>query len=77
VFGNKCTWQHNLKRVHFKETLASGNFLAWSSKIHAFLRTAQERSSLTMVGATPYKLFLKVLWVNKQLASSDLDFRKR
>jgi hypothetical protein len=24
-----------------------------------------------MVGATPYKLFLKVPWVNKQLASSD------
>jgi hypothetical protein len=31
VLGNKCAGQHNLKRVHFKATLASGNFLAWSS----------------------------------------------
>jgi hypothetical protein len=30
-----------------------------------------------MVGATPYKLFLKVPWVNKQLASSDFIFRRR
>jgi hypothetical protein len=30
-----------------------------------------------MVGATPYKLFLKVSWVNKQLASSDVTFRRR
>jgi hypothetical protein len=30
-----------------------------------------------MVGATPYKLFLRVPWVNKQLASSDFTFRKR
>jgi hypothetical protein len=30
-----------------------------------------------MVGATPYKLFLKVPWVNKQLASSDFTFRRR
>jgi hypothetical protein len=30
-----------------------------------------------MVGATPYKLFLKVPWVNKELASSDFTFRKR
>jgi hypothetical protein len=29
------------------------------------------------VGATPYKLFLKVPWVNKQLASSDFTFRRR
>jgi hypothetical protein len=29
------------------------------------------------VGATPYKLFLKMSWVNKQLASSDLTFRRR
>jgi hypothetical protein len=32
---------------------------------------------VTMVGATPYKLFLKVPWVNKQLASSDFAFRRR
>jgi hypothetical protein len=30
-----------------------------------------------MVEATPYKLFLRVPWVNKQLASSDFTFRKR
>jgi hypothetical protein len=30
-----------------------------------------------MVGVTPYKLFLRVPWVNKQLASSDFIFRKR
>jgi hypothetical protein len=30
-----------------------------------------------MVGVTPYKLFLKVPWVNKHLASSDFTFRKR
>jgi hypothetical protein len=28
-------------------------------------------------GATPYKLFLQVPWINKQLASSDFIFRKR
>jgi hypothetical protein len=26
---------------------------------------------VTIVGATPFKIFLKVPWVNKQLASSD------
>jgi hypothetical protein len=31
---------------------------------------------VAMVGATPYKLFLKVSWVNKQLASSDFTFRR-
>jgi hypothetical protein len=30
-----------------------------------------------MVEATPYMLFLRVPWVNKQLASSDFTFRKR
>jgi hypothetical protein len=34
-------------------------------------------NDVTMVGATPYKLFLKVPWVNKQLASSDFTFRRR
>jgi hypothetical protein len=29
-----------------------------------------------MMGATLYKLFLKVPWVNKQLASSDFAFRR-
>jgi hypothetical protein len=30
-----------------------------------------------MVGATLYKLFLKVPWVNMQLASSDFILRRR
>jgi hypothetical protein len=30
-----------------------------------------------MVGGTPYKIFLKVPWVNKQLASSEFTFRRR
>jgi hypothetical protein len=42
-----------------------------------FIRTAAASFYVTMVGATPYKLFLRVHWVNKQLASSDLSFRKR
>jgi hypothetical protein len=29
-----------------------------------------------MVEATPYTVFLKVPWVNKQLASSDFTLRK-
>ncbi len=40
-------------------------------------RTAVESFYVTMVGATPYKLFLRVPWVNYQLASSDFTFRKR
>jgi hypothetical protein len=42
-----------------------------------YSRTAAASFSVTMVGATPYKLFLKVPWVNKQLASSDFTFMKR
>ncbi len=83
VLGNKCAGQHNLKTVHFRETLASDNFLACSSAIHVFLqrsiypRTAAASFNVTIVGTTPYKLFLKVPWVNKQLASSDFIFRRR
>jgi hypothetical protein len=40
-------------------------------------KTAAASFYVTMVGATPYKLFLRVPWVNKQLASSDFTFRKR
>jgi hypothetical protein len=39
-------------------------------------RTAGASFYVTLVGATPYKLFLRVPWVNKQLASSDFNFRK-
>jgi hypothetical protein len=34
-------------------------------------------SSVAMVGATPYNFFLKVPWVNKQLAISDFTLRKK
>jgi hypothetical protein len=40
-------------------------------------RSAEASFYITMVGATPYKLFLKVPWVNKQLASSDFTLRRR
>jgi hypothetical protein len=36
VLGNKCAGKHNLKTVHFRETFASSNFLAWSSAICVF-----------------------------------------
>jgi hypothetical protein len=36
VLGNKCAGQHNLKTVHFIETLALGNILACSSAIRVF-----------------------------------------
>ena len=36
VLGNKCAVQHNLKTVHFRDTLASGNFWAWSSAVCVF-----------------------------------------
>jgi hypothetical protein len=84
VLGNKCAGQNNSKTVHFREILASGNFLAWSSAICMFFlqpsiysRTAAASFYVTMVGATPYKLFLKVPWINKQLASSDFTSRRR
>jgi hypothetical protein len=40
-------------------------------------RTAAARVSVTMAWVTPYKLLLKVPWVNKQLASSDFIFDTR
>ncbi len=40
VLGNKCAGQHNLKTVHFRDTLASGNFLAWSSEVCLFFSSA-------------------------------------
>jgi hypothetical protein len=40
-------------------------------------RTAVASFYVMMVGATPYMLFLRVPWVNKQLASSDFTFSKR
>ncbi len=40
-------------------------------------RTAAASFYVMMVGATPYKLFLKVPLVIKKLASSDFTFRRR
>jgi hypothetical protein len=40
-------------------------------------RTVAANSPGAMVGATSYPLFLKMPWVNKQLASSDFTLRKR
>jgi hypothetical protein len=34
-------------------------------------------SSVAVIGVTPYKLFLKVPWVNKHIASSDFTFSSR
>jgi hypothetical protein len=42
-----------------------------------YSRRAAASFYVTMVGATPYKLFLKVPWVNEQLASSEFTFRRR
>jgi hypothetical protein len=42
-----------------------------------YCRTAGASFFVMMAGATPYKLFLRVPWVNKQLTSSDFIFRKR
>jgi hypothetical protein len=45
VLGNKCAGQHKLKKVHFREELASGNFLAWLSGVCVFFY-----SSLSTLG---------------------------
>ncbi len=42
-----------------------------------YYRTVATSFSVAMVGATPYTLFLKVPWVNKQLVSSDFTLRKK
>ena len=67
MLGNKRARQHNVKTVYFKETIVSG----------IYHRKVAANSFVAMVGLTPYKLFLKVPWVNKQLASSDFTFMKR
>jgi hypothetical protein len=46
-------------------------------QISIYHRTAATRVSVVMVWVIPYKLFLKVPWVNKQLASSDFIFGTR
>jgi hypothetical protein len=46
-------------------------------QISIYHRTAATRVSVAMVWVTPYKLFLKVPWVTKQLASSDFIFGTR
>ncbi len=82
VLGNKCAGQHNLTTVHFRETLASEFFGMVISNTCVFFqrsiypRTAAASFYVTMVRVTPYKPFLKVPWVPKQLDSSDFLFRR-
>jgi hypothetical protein len=65
VLGNKCAVQHNLKTVHFRKILASGNFLAWFSAVCVFLqrsiypRTAGASFYVTMVGGDPLQALLE------------------
>ncbi len=47
------------------------------SRLTRYRRKVAANSPLEMVDGTAYKLFLKVPWVNKQLASSDYAFRTR
>ncbi len=42
-----------------------------------YYRMVAASFSVAMMGATPYTLFLKVPWVNKQLASSDYTLKKK
>jgi hypothetical protein len=83
VLGNKCTGRHNFKTVYFKEALVSGYFWHVHQQYVLIFKvlyppgTAAASSSVAMVEVTPYKLFLKVPGVNKQLASSDFTLRKR
>jgi hypothetical protein len=57
-------------------------FLVWSSAVCAFFaalypRTAAVSFYVMMVGVTPYRFFLKVPFIIKQLASYDFTFRRR
>ncbi len=45
-------------------------------QLSIYYRTVAASTSVAMVGATPYTFFLKVPWVNKQLASFDFTLRK-
>ncbi len=42
-----------------------------------FPRTVSVSFYVMMVGVTPYRLFLRVPFIIKQLASSDFSFRRR
>jgi hypothetical protein len=50
VLGNKCAGQHNLKTVHFREKLASSNFLAWLSAVCVFFCSALSNLGLRAAG---------------------------
>jgi hypothetical protein len=65
-----------LETLYFKEEIVSGNFWHCHHRYEYFLQQEGEHTC-TMVGTTPYKLFLKVLWANKQLASSKFTYRTR
>ncbi len=54
--------QYNLKTVHFKETLASGNFLPWSSAIRVcFFSTLSTTVVIEKTGSQVSLLSLKTL----------------
>ncbi len=55
--------------------MVMSNMCVFCSAIYP--QTAAASFSVTMVGVISYKLFLKVPWVNKQLANSDFIFKKR
>jgi hypothetical protein len=71
-----------LKTVHFKETIVLGNFLVCHQQFAYFfaaLYLPQDGGSELFCsdgGGDPHTFFLKVPWVNKQLASSNFTLRK-
>jgi hypothetical protein len=83
VLGKKCAGNSLengllLRTQLFLVIFWHGHHQYESFLLHStYSRRAAENSSLAMVGATPYKLFLKVSWVNKQLASSDFTVKTR
>jgi hypothetical protein len=80
VLGNKCAGQHNLKRErHFLQVIfwhSHQQYMYFFAALY-LLSDGGGKLLCNMVGATPYKLFLKVPWINKQLASSDFTFSRR
>ncbi len=50
MLGNKCAELHNLRTVHFKEIIVSGNFLPWLSAICVFYLLQDGSELLCSVG---------------------------
>ncbi len=86
MLGNKCAGKHYLKtNIFYRDKLFQAIFGMVISNMCVFLQhsiyhrtaVAAVSSSVAMVGMTPYKLSLKVPWVNRQLVGSDFTYRKR